>query len=200
AFIATVHAAGPRSYDQPDLFVAPIAPASPAGLSSPGTSAGASAGAASAAATARNLTDSFDFHIGGGLRRDPQAPPRSQPHAPVWLDSHRLLTNVAHEGRTDLQVVSVDDKSVKPLTTGAHDVIAFTASRNASHIVALVSTTTTIGDLFMVNRMSGELTRLTDMNSGLMHELHLTEPEEISYAVFCLKKKTRAETQADTYT
>ena len=65
-----------------------------------------------------------------------------------------MLTLVAHEGRADLTTVNVNDKSVKSFTAGPHDIMAFTASRNASQIVALVSTPTSVGDLFMVNRSS----------------------------------------------
>jgi dipeptidyl aminopeptidase/acylaminoacyl peptidase len=155
----------PRSYEQPDLFVAPI----PTGR-------------------ARNLTINFDYDIAGGLSADQHAPRGSQPSAPVWLDAHRVLTVVAREGRANLATVNVDTAAVAPLTTGDREVIAFTASGDASHVVALVSTTTSIGDLFTVNPATGALTRLTDLNKPLMNEIRLTDPEEISYPSFDGKK------------
>jgi dipeptidyl aminopeptidase/acylaminoacyl peptidase len=197
AFEGTARPAAPRSYNQPDLFVASLAAAAPSAAAAKSgsgangaaaTSAASAATAAAATASARNLTDTFDFDIGGGISGDQHAPRGSLPASPIWLDAHRVLTVAAREGRADLTVVNVDDKSVKPLTTGAHEVMAFTASRNASQIVALVSTTTSIGDLYMVNRTSGELTRITQVNKTFENETRLTEPEQISYPSFDGKK------------
>jgi dipeptidyl aminopeptidase/acylaminoacyl peptidase len=180
-FEGTARPEAPRSYDQPDLWVAPL-PAS-----APGASVATGATGAAGAA-ARNLTDKFDFDIGGGIGSDQHPPRGGLPGSPVWLDAHRVLTLVAHEGRADLTTVNVDDKSVKSLTAGPHDIMAFTASRDASQIVALVSTTMSVGDLFMVNRTTGALTRITDLNKSLMNEMQLTDPEEISYPSFDGKK------------
>jgi dipeptidyl aminopeptidase/acylaminoacyl peptidase len=166
AFNATGHIRNqPRSYEQPDLFVAPLPGGRP-----------------------RNLTIDFDYDIGGGLTGDQHAPRGAQPSAPIWLDTHRVLTVAAREGRANLVTINADTAAVTPLTTGDRDVIAFTASHDASRIVALVSTPMSIGDLFLVDPKSGALTRLTDINKLLMSELHLTPPEELTYTSFDGKK------------
>ncbi len=155
----------PRSYEQPDLFIAPLPGGRP-----------------------RNLTIDFDYDIAAGLINDQHAPRGTEPTSPIWLDAHRLLTVAAREGRANLVTINVDTAAVTPLTTGDHEVIAFTASHDASRVVALVSTTMSIGDLFLVNPTSGALTRLTDVNKSLMSELKLTEPQEITYTSFDGKK------------
>jgi dipeptidyl aminopeptidase/acylaminoacyl peptidase len=178
AFEGSVHGKPVRSYNQPDLFVAPI-PAGP-----PPSDAGASA----SSATPRNLTAAFDFDIGAGLTGDQRAPRGASRAAPVWLDARRIATIVAREGRANVHAIDVESGTVTPFTTGDHEVMAFTTSHDGSRMVALVSTPTSVGDLFLVDQSSGRMTRLTDVNHRLFGELRLTPPEEVWYESFDGKK------------
>src|SRR5262249_10284013 len=156
-----------RSYSQTDLFVAPLG---------------------SAAGTARNLTETFDSDIGGALTGDQHAPRGSLPAGPIWLDATHVAEILAKEGRANLLKVDVTACTLTPFTTGNQEVMAVSASKDASRIVALISTPTMIGDLFVIDGKTGAQTRLTDVNKTLMSELKLTEPEEIWYQSFDGKK------------
>jgi dipeptidyl aminopeptidase/acylaminoacyl peptidase len=166
-----------RSYNQPDLFVAPLAAAGPV------------SGPAANAATAKNLTDKFDFDIGGAITGDQRAPRGGFRASPVWLDANRVATIAAHEGRANIFVFDAKTGASKPLTAGDHEVMAFTTSSDASKMVALVSTTTMMGELFAIDPATGKLgAKLTDFNKKLLSELRLTPAEEIWYPSFDGKK------------
>jgi len=73
------------------------------------------------------------------------------------------------------------------VTSGDQEVISFSASADGSRIVALISTATEIGDLFVIevggaDRLSPR--RLTRVNAELAGELDLAVPEEIWYPSF----------------
>ncbi len=77
----------------------------------------------------------------------------------------------------------------KPLTAGDHEIMAFSTSSDGKKMVALVSTTTMLGELFAVDAATGKLgAQLTDFNKKLFGELKLTPAEEIWYPSFDGKK------------
>jgi len=150
-----------RSYNQPDLFVV-------------STTAGS---------TPRNLTASFDNDVLSGLTGDQRAPRGGRQSKPVWsADSKALLLTAAENGTTNLVRLDVDSAAMTPVTTGKHDVQAFTSVPGKSTVV-LVSTPTIIGDLYRVDS-TGATARLTNVNGPLFEEISLTEPEEIWYPSF----------------
>jgi dipeptidyl aminopeptidase/acylaminoacyl peptidase len=152
-----------HSYNQPDLFVV-----------------------ASTEGQPRNLTTNYDYDVLSGALGD-QAPPRaSRGPQPVWsADGKTVYITAAEEGRVNLKRVDAATGAVKPWTTGNHALTTF--ATGGGKTVALVSTPTTIGDLFLVGD-NGALTRLTNINDKLWSELTLTEPEEIWYTSFDGKK------------
>lgn len=144
-----------RSYNQPDLFVVATTPG----------------------ATPRNLTASYDFDVMSGPGGDQRAPRGFVSSRPLWTkDERSVVVTTAERGAANLVRIDIDDGRVTPVTTGKHDVQAFTNN------VVLVSTPTTIGDLFRLD--NGKLVRLTDVNKSLFDELTLTEPDEITYKSF----------------
>ena len=152
-----------RSYSQPDLFVTSVKPGS----------------------TPRNLTTKYDFDIGGGVGGD-QAPPRgSSPSKPYWSKDGRFVFVVAaEEGRANLKRVDADTGKVEALTTGDHDVLAYSATPDGSKTAVLISTPTNIGDLFTVDASSGAARQITHINADLFSQLTLTEPEAFWYKSF----------------
>ena len=166
AFRGTQNGKPVRSYNQPDLFVVDNA----------------------AGATPKNLTDGFDFDIGGGLTGDQRAPRGGQPSEALWSrDGKSILVTTGENGRANLKRVDAASGKVEPFTSGDQDVMAYTASADGEKLALLLSTPTNMGDLF-VSDASGKLTRLTDINKELFSEIHLTEPEEIWYQSFDGKK------------
>lgn len=147
-----------RSYTQSDLFVADATPG----------------------AVPRNLTEKYDFDIAGGLTGDQHAPRGSQPDDPIWTaDSAAVIVSTTVQGRENLVHFDVATSAAVPVTTGDHEVVSATISRDGTRGVALLSTPTRIGDLFALDPATGGLTQLTHVNDTLFGELELTEPDDV---------------------
>ena len=154
-----------RSYTQPDLFVV-------------STTAGS---------TPRNLTANFDNDVMSGLIADQRAPRGSRPSKITWTsDSKALYITTAEKGTNNLARIDATSGAITPVTTGNHEVQAFTTLPGKTTVV-LMSTPTIIGDLYRVDA-NGALARLTDVNGPLFKQLTLTEPEEFWYTSFDGKK------------
>lgn len=152
-----------QSYTQPDLFV----------MSN------------EIGAKPRNLTAGYDFDIGGGIGGDQRAPRGGSPSAVIWSrDGKSLIVNVAEHGRANLKRIDAATGKVEPLTTGDHEIVAYTSTPDASKMVLLVSTSVNIGDLFLFDTASARMTRLTSVNEELFSQINLTDPEEIWYTSF----------------
>jgi dipeptidyl aminopeptidase/acylaminoacyl peptidase len=140
--------------------------------------------AATPGAMPRNLTASFDNDVMSGVGGD-QHPPRAGRGArPAW-DGQSVIITAAEEGRVNLERVNVDSGRVEAWTNGKQDIETFDMSGGKT--VALVSTPTMIGDLFLVGD-SGALTRLTNVNEALFNEVKVTEPDELWLTSFDGKK------------
>ncbi|HYV04017.1 MAG TPA: prolyl oligopeptidase family serine peptidase, partial [Blastocatellia bacterium] len=156
-----------RSYGQPDLFVMND----------------------ESGAKPQNLTASYDFDIGGGLAGDQRAPRGGSPGGVTWSkDGRWLLVNVAEHGASNLKRIDAATGKVEPLTTGAQEVMSYTATADASRLAMVVSTSTNVGDIYLLETASGQMTRLTKINDELFSGLNLTDPEEIWYTSFDGKK------------
>jgi dipeptidyl aminopeptidase/acylaminoacyl peptidase len=160
AFVGSAQGNPVRSYNQPDLFVVDATPGS----------------------TPRNLTEKYDFDIGGGIGGD-QAPPRGGSGTSVaWSkDGASLIVVSAEHGSANLKRLTIATGKVEPLTDGKHAVGAFTATPNASTIAAIISTQTNVGDLFMIDAKPRQITRV---NEELFKDIQQSEPEEIWYRSF----------------
>jgi dipeptidyl aminopeptidase/acylaminoacyl peptidase len=156
-----------HSYTQPDLWVMDLA----------------------ADAKPRNLTASYDYDVCSGVGGDQGTPRAGSGDRVLWTkDSKALIATVAREGKANL--VQFDTTSGKPteITRGNQAVEHFRATDDGSKFVALISTPTSIGDLFVVDRSGGHPRQITRINEKLFSQLNLTEPEEIWYTSFDGKK------------
>jgi dipeptidyl aminopeptidase/acylaminoacyl peptidase len=163
AFVGTLNGNPVRSYSQADLWVAGAAPGS----------------------TPKNLTEAYDNDVMGGIGGDQSAPRGEQPKPIVWAqDGASLLVTTAEQGSSNLARVTIATGRVDPLTRGAHDVVAYTASRNGT-IAATISTQTNIGDIAIVKPgASSQPAVITHVNDVLFSEIAQSEPEEIWYSSF----------------
>jgi dipeptidyl aminopeptidase/acylaminoacyl peptidase len=165
AFVGTPQGNPIRSYDVPDLFVVD----------------------ADGKAAPRNLTDRYDYDIGGGVGGD-QAAPRGAGAKPiVWTADDRSLLVVASErGSANVKRIAVADARIEAVTEGAHDVMSFTASRDASTLAAVISSPVVLGDVNVVRAAGAKASPLavTHFNDALFAGLNLTQPEEIWYPSF----------------
>jgi len=135
----------------------------------------------------RNLTTGYDFDIEGGLTAD-QHPPRADAGGGiVWSkDGRSLIVVTTENGRANLKRFSTTDGKVDSVTTGDHDVVAYTATGDGSRLVSLISTATNIGDLFIVDAGAARTSprQITRVNDALFSTLDLTAPEEFWYRSF----------------
>jgi dipeptidyl aminopeptidase/acylaminoacyl peptidase len=151
-----------RSYSQPDLWVMDLAPD----------------------AKPQNLTADYDFDVGSSVFGDNEPPRGGHGRRLYWSPDGRGLFDMAEkQGRTFLVRVDARSGAVGEITHGDQAVLDFSVSRDASAIVALVSSPVMIGDLFSVFG-DGTQTRITNFNRKLWSQLNLTEPEEINYTSF----------------
>ncbi len=164
-FIATPNATPLRSYDQSDLFVSDLTPES----------------------VPRNLTADYDFDMGGGVSGDQRAPRGGRGGGMVWSrDGKSVMVTSAALGRTNLKRIRVSDGRMESFTDGDHDVLAQSASADGATLVALVSTPTNIGDLFVADarKKTASFKPLTRINDALFATLEVPAPEEIWYDSF----------------
>ena len=166
AFVGTLAGAPVRSYSQSDLWVADLPSGAP-----------------------KNLTANYDFDIDGGLGGDQRAPRGAAPSGPVWTrDGRAILIKVGEQGDANVKRVDATSGKVDALTTGHHDVMAYTADANAQKLAVVLSTQTVVGDVQVVDAASGSMKKLTSFNDELFNQLALSEPEEIWYTSFDGKK------------
>jgi dipeptidyl aminopeptidase/acylaminoacyl peptidase len=134
----------------------------------------------------RNLTEKFDFDVGSSVFGDNSSPRAGGGNPPIWTaDGKGIIENFARDGRTNVGVFDVANGELTELTKGDQAVPRFRAApSDPSKLVYLVSTPTRIGDLFWLDRVSGEARQLTHVNDELFGQLNLTEPEEIRYKSF----------------
>ncbi len=160
AFVGILSGKPVRSYSQPDLWVTDATPGG----------------------TPKNLTASYDFDIAGGIGGD-QAAPRGQNRKPlVWApDSSALIFVSAEKGSANLKRMTIATGRIEPLTDGQQDVVAYSATRDATTLAATISTQTNIGDLFVVDRGARQITHV---NEELFRNIQQSEPEEIWYRTF----------------
>jgi dipeptidyl aminopeptidase/acylaminoacyl peptidase len=74
---------------------------------------------------------------------------------------------------------------IDAVTEGQQAVMAYAATPDASRIAAVISTQTSIGDLFLIDAKPRQLTRV---NEELFKDIQQSEPEEIWYKSFDGKK------------
>jgi len=158
AFIGALNGNPIKSYSQPDLWVTTLEPDS----------------------QPQNLTSDYDFDIGGGIGGD-QAPPRGAgPSLPFWSKEGRsIYVSSAEKGRGNLKKIDMRSGKVEPVTSGDWDVYAYSATPDQSRTVLAISTTTNIGDLYLLDQKAKQPVRITNVNQELFSQLDLPAPEEL---------------------
>jgi dipeptidyl aminopeptidase/acylaminoacyl peptidase len=134
--------------------------------------------------TVTKLT-SGEAEIGSSVTGD-QHPPRGGGGAPlVWsADGKTLYLAMTLHGRSNIMRVDVATKAVEPVTTGAHDIVAYSATPDGSKFALTISDGTHLSDLFALDPTTKALTQLTHVNDAFFDQLTLSTPERITYKSF----------------
>ncbi|MFN2631904.1 MAG: prolyl oligopeptidase family serine peptidase [Thermoanaerobaculia bacterium] len=131
------------------------------------------------------LTSGKDFEIGSSVGGDQRAPRGGNPGGLRWTaDGKSILTAVTEHGRANLVRIDSASGAMAPLTSGDHDVMAWTSTPDASRIALTIGDDTHIGDLFVLDTAGKGLRQLTRVNEALLSALKLPSPEEIWYSSF----------------
>jgi len=139
----------------------------------------------------RNLTANYDYDVCSGVGGDQGTPRAGGPDHVVWsTDGNSLIVSTAREGRANLIQVDIASAKITEITKGNQAVERFRANKDASGLVALISTPTNIGDLFWIDhaQAGAQPRQLTHINDKLFSQLNLTAPEEVWYTSFDGKK------------
>jgi dipeptidyl aminopeptidase/acylaminoacyl peptidase len=138
---------------------------------------------------ATNLTADYDYEPGSDLAGDQRPPRGNLPGGIVWTpDGRSLILTTTEKARSNLVRVDATSGKMEPLTTGNHDVMAYTATPDASKFAVAIGDATHIGDIYLLDTRSKKLTQLTRVNDALFSQLDLSPPEEIWYDSFDGKK------------
>ena len=152
-----------QSYTEPDLWVVDLV----------------------AGAKPRNLTASYDFDMCSGVGGDQGTPRAGGSDQVIWNeDANGLITTSAREGKGIVVQVDLSSGKVADITSGNQSIERLRAGKDRSKLVALISTPTNIGDLFVINMHGDYREQITHINDKLFSQLNLTPPEEIWYTSF----------------
>ena len=161
-FIGTLAGTPVRSYSQSDLWLMDLPSGAP-----------------------RNLTATYDFDIDGGLGGDQRAPRGGAPSGPVWSrDGRAIYVKVGEQGDANLKRIDAASGKVDAVTTGKHDLMAYSADAQGQKFAAVLSSPTVLGDLHVVDTANGTTKKLSTFNDALFGQLTLPEPEEFWYTSF----------------
>jgi dipeptidyl aminopeptidase/acylaminoacyl peptidase len=135
------------------------------------------------------LTPGKDFEIGSSVGGDQHAPRGDSPGGLAWTpDGKAILTAVTEHGRANLVRIDAASGEIWPLTTGANDVMAWTATPDRSRVALTMGDDTHVGEVYVLETKDRSLRRLTWANAGMDSGLALSKPEEIWYPSFDGKK------------
>lgn len=133
-----------------------------------------------------NLTADYDFDIGSDVIGDQHPPRGGEGSAPlVWTaDGSAVIISTTEHGRSNLMRIDLASHRVEPVTTGDHEIIAYSATPDASKLAVTIGDATHLGELYVLDAATRTLTRLTHENDALFDALDLPAPEKITYPSF----------------
>jgi dipeptidyl aminopeptidase/acylaminoacyl peptidase len=135
---------------------------------------------------AEGLTADYDADVGNAIVGD-QRPPRGGGVANplVWAaDGSALIVSTTEHGRANLMRIDVASRRIEPLTTGDHEVVAYSATPAAARMALTLQDGTHLTELYLLDTASRRLTRLTHENDALLDSLELALPERITWSSF----------------
>jgi hypothetical protein len=130
------------------------------------------------------LTAGYDYEIGNDVLGD-RHPPRGGGSSPlVWTpDGRDPIVATTERGRSNLVRIDLATRRVEPLTTGGHEILAYTATPDAARFAVTVGDPRRLPEVYLFEPGS-RLVQLTHHNDSLLAALQLSEPEEIWYRRF----------------
>ena len=161
AFLGYVNPKPERSYNQPDAFVL-------------------------RGGKAEILTGDYDTDVGNNIISDQHAPRGGGVSSPiVWTsDGSGLIVAATERGRSNLVLIDLATHRVEPLTTGDHEIAAYTATPDGTRIALTIGDGTRLAELYLFEPAGRRLTQLSHENDPQLDMLDLSPVERIVYPSF----------------
>lgn len=161
AFEGWVNPARERSYTQPDAFVF-------------------------RGGRAANLTDGYDSDVGNDIIGDQHPPRGGESSSPlVWArGGEAVVVATTEHGHSNLVRIDLATKRVEPLTSGDHEIVAYTAAADGDRFAVTIDDATRLTELYLFDATTRKLARLTHENDALFDAIEVSRPEKITYASF----------------
>ncbi len=100
----------------------------------------------------------------------------------VWAqDEQSIFLPASIDGTVHLTQVDLTKKTVKQITQGDRVLYSYSISRDQTKAVLAVSTHLCPSDLYLLDLATGKEQRLTEVNSDLLEQLILSEPQRYSF-------------------
>ncbi len=135
---------------------------------------------------AENLTGDYDSDVGSDLIGDQHPPRGGEGSSPVvWTrGGDAVIVATTEHGRSNLVRIDVASHRIEPLTTGDHEVLAYTATPGAERFAVTIGDAMRPAELYLFETASRKLVALTHENDALFETLDVSRPEKITYASF----------------
>lgn len=99
----------------------------------------------------------------------------------IWsTDGQKLYFLASQDGETQLYTIDLAGK-IEPVTSGTHQVYAFSLSDKQNKAALAISRADVPGDLFLFDLENGGEIRLTEVNADLLREKSISVPEQIAF-------------------
>lgn len=126
----------------------------------------------------RALYTDLDIQLGHSCVSDMRAGAGTPP---VYShDGQSVYVQISQNGRVEIARFALDGSDFEIMAGGDREIYQFALAPSGELIFAAADPLQP-GDLFRLDLISGEETRLTDCNAGLWNELMLSEPEEFQF-------------------
>ncbi len=134
----------------------------------------------------QQLTTGGDAEIGSSVTGDQHPPRAGSGESPlVWSANGQsvIIANTVH-GVSNLVRINLASHAIDPVTTGAHDIIGYSATPGGTRFALTISDVTHLGELYAFDPATKALTQLTHVNDPLWSELKFGPTEKITYKSF----------------
>src|SRR5262249_33288021 len=103
----------------------------------------------------------------------------------VWTpDGSALILATTEHGRSNLMRLDLASRRLEALTSGDHDLVAYSATPDAARFALTLMDRTHLTELYVFESATRKLTRLTRENDALFDTLELSTPERVTYPSF----------------
>ncbi|MCJ7626382.1 MAG: S9 family peptidase, partial [Anaerolineaceae bacterium] len=134
---------------------------------------------ADGSAPARNLTEKYDYEVGGGVINDMG---HAETMPPTWSnDSNFIYFQTSFHGSTLLKKIDIKDGSVETILGEGGEIGSFSFDKNQSVMAYFYGKIDDTGQVYLLETTPDRKRKLTKHNENLYRSLELGDVEEVWY-------------------